>query len=559
MLNTRYEKKAHRYSLGFIKKKILYREGLSLKIATDSMQPLIDPLDRVVVKNSRAEDLKPGDIVMFERGSTLHVHRLLDKRIQNGEPVLVPKADRAYTEEEPFPDKRLLGKVSRIHKKSMSIYLDKWHGRAINSFFHFYSLFKMKAYHFKCSLETIFSRDVKIEDNLIRLCSVTTIDDERKAAIRRLLNQHINWDYFSRKVKGEDTSSLIYKALNQSGGMKSKFPHHIQSYVRDFYYAVSGRNISLLQSLENIAIYFKKENIEAIVFKGLMLAHAIYKDIGLRPMGDIDLLIRREDIATADRALRRHGFSPEFEIEDFEGVMAGQYRNSVVYRSADSVPVSVHIHWHIVNFFPFHKSVLQKIDMDLVWEESEPIRLDNAYMRTFSLHHHIIYLCMHALNHSFHPLVRLSDINEVLRLKGDQIVWDKLINDALAFNLSKCVYYVLYLVSVMFNTDVPGAVLQRLKPQRIGLIEQTFLSSVLRGAPILTGEWLICFGMNESIKDRFLFLWRLLFPPQRELALIRKRHTAKASVLDYVKRMNSGIYCALKVIFSFTKQVSLRP
>ena len=329
-------------------------------------------------------------------------------------------------------------------------------------------------------------------------------------------------------------------------------------HLKDFYYAVLAQNISLSQSIENIAASFHNENIEAIIFKGLMLAGSVYKDIGLRPMGDADLLLRPEDISKADGILRENGFHPEFDLRDFEKLSSGQYRNSLVYRSAAVPHAAVHIHWHIVNFTPFHESVMRSIDMDKLWVESVPFYIGRVKMKTLSLHHQIIYLSMHALNHSFHPLIRLCDIHELLQSEKDSIDWEKLIAEAHDFQLSKCVYYVLYLLSRMFPTDIPAFVIYRLRPRRIGMIERTFLSAVLEGNPILTGEWLICFGMNDSFKDRVLFLWRLLFPPQKELAIIRKKDDGHAGVSDYLKRLTAGLGCALRVMLNFTRQVSFK-
>jgi hypothetical protein len=165
---------------------------------------------------------------------------------------------------------------------------------------------------------------------------------------------------------------------------------------------------------------------------------------------------------------------------------------------------------------------------------------------------------MHALNHAFNPLVLLCDINEILRSEKDSIDWNRLIDEAFAFNLSKHVYYVLYLLSKMFNAQIPGRVMDLLKPEKMGLIEHTFLSSVLRGSPILTGEWLLLFGMNDTVRDRFLFLWRLIFPPRKELALIRKSDVSSIGVRDYFKRLRAGLSCVTKVMFHFSKQATFK-
>ena len=146
MYKTEHEKKAGVFCADFIKDRIRFGDEMSLQVATDSMLPIINPMDRVGVKTCGASDVKPGDIVLFERGSSLIVHRLLCKKKLDDKLFLVPKADRVCEKEEPFSGDQLLGRVVRIQKKSITLNLESWHGKAINSSFYYYSLLKMKAY-----------------------------------------------------------------------------------------------------------------------------------------------------------------------------------------------------------------------------------------------------------------------------------------------------------------------------------------------------------------------------------------------------------------------------
>ena len=446
----------------------------------------------------------------------------------------------------------------RIIKKSGTIDLEKPLGRALNRLFYFFVFLKMHTYKSAVRLKRSLKRSLRNEDLLIRLCSTTSIDNKAQITIRKILSQHVDWDYFLKQLKKEDTAPLLYRSLLKTDGIEARVPGHVESFLKDFYYAVVARNSSLSRSLEEIALSFKEEGIDVILYKGILLAESVYRDTGLRPMGDIDLLIREEDVVKADTILRRNGYFMPLKVKGFGGFSPGQYRNSFFYRSENPFPGAVHLHWHVVNFSPYHESIMQRIDIDRVWQESTAIRLGKADVRTFSLHHQLIFLCMHALNHAFHPLLRLCDINELLRLEKENIDWGRLVEESFAFHLSKCVYYVLYLVSTMLRADIPETVLNKLKPKRISFIERTFISAVLNGKPILNGEWLICFGMNEGLRDKFSFLRRLLFPPKRELALIRKKNTVQINVVDYMKRLSAGFICAVKVMFDLAKQMPIK-
>ena len=556
MQRTDYKEKAVSHWLQTVRETIRSEKAISLQVTSGCMKPIICPQDRVIVRESRLENLKPGDIVLFERDSTLHVHRFLKKCFYDKECFLLSKADTSLLADEPVPEAQLLGKVIRIVKKARAIDLERLQGRVMNRLLHLFLLLKMWSYVLASRLKRCLKRELRSEDLLIRHCSTTDIDEKTMLIIKKILSQHLNWDYFLQQVKKKDTAPLIYKTFLNREGTETRVPAHVQRFLKDSYYSVLASNISLIQTLERIAQDFKSESIDVICYKGAMLAEQVYRDSGLRPMGDIDLLIRKEDIVKADNILRRNGYSMPLEIKGFDGFSPGQYRNSFLYRSENRFSNAVHLHWHVVNFSPYDERIIQKINMDRVWHESIPVRLGNADLRTFSLHHEIIFLCMHALNHAFYPLLRLCDINELLRLRKDDINWDRLVKDSFEFHLSKCVYYVLYLVSTMLKAEMPETVLHRLKPKRISLIESKFISAVLNGKPILTGEWLMCFGMNEGLRDKLSFLRRLIFPPKRELALIRKKSASTIGFFDYQRRLTAGITCAVKVMFHFARQMS---
>jgi len=148
---------------------------------------------------------------------------------------------------------------------------------------------------------------------------------------------------------------------------------------------------------------------------------------------------------------------------------------------------------------------------------------------------------MHALNHSYSPLILLCDINEILRLNKAVINWDVLVEEATAFGLAKQVYYGLYVCSEIFDSEIPLDSLNKLKPKKISIFEKKFISSVIKREPVTIGGTLVYFGMNESLQERVLFLFRALFPSKREMAVIRQKSFSEITILDYLRRVDSAL------------------
>jgi hypothetical protein len=66
----------------------------------------------------------------------------------------------------------------------------------------------------------------------------------------------------------------------------------------DFYNAVAQGGL-LFDVLERLLLEFSKKGIEVILLKGAALAVTLYPDNTLRPMGDLDLLIKESDLGAA--------------------------------------------------------------------------------------------------------------------------------------------------------------------------------------------------------------------------------------------------------------------
>ncbi|MCK5512746.1 MAG: hypothetical protein KAI96_08040, partial [Thermodesulfovibrionia bacterium] len=213
MQRTDYKEKAVSHWLQTVRETIRSEKAISLQVTSGCMKPIICPQDRVIVRESRLENLKPGDIVLFERDSTLHVHRFLKKCFYDKECFLLSKADTSLLADEPVPEAQLLGKVIRIVKKARAIDLERLQGRVMNRLLHLFLLLKMWSYVLASRLKRCLKRELRSEDLLIRHCSTTDIDEKTMLIIKKILSQHVNWDSFLQQVKKEDTAPLIYKTF----------------------------------------------------------------------------------------------------------------------------------------------------------------------------------------------------------------------------------------------------------------------------------------------------------------------------------------------------------
>ena len=75
-------------------------------------------------------------------------------------------------------------------------------------------------------------------------------------------------------------------------------------------------NSHVIRTLEDLGQTFESYGVKIIVLKGAALLNHIYKDIGLRPMEDIDLMVRPENLQDIKAILKAKGFRADRRVSE---------------------------------------------------------------------------------------------------------------------------------------------------------------------------------------------------------------------------------------------------
>ena len=143
---------------------------------------------------------------------------------------------------------------------------------------------------------TMDQLNLSSEDKLLLYCSRLSISEDIKHKIEEILNEALDWDYILDCSIKQGISPLFYWNLRKISNGKD-VPYEVMKSLEKIYYSNLARNMILYDELGKILKAFKKAGIDTIVLKGAFLAEEIYKNIGLRPMSDIDLLIKGRGFA----------------------------------------------------------------------------------------------------------------------------------------------------------------------------------------------------------------------------------------------------------------------
>ena len=184
------------------------------------------------------------------------------------------------------------------------------------------------------------------EDRLLLACSRITLHDSERHEIEEAVKANLDWQAVFEKSKAEGVSSLLYVHLNETPSVVSRIPSAIRSRLRAIYQGNWARNSLLTEQWSEVMTLFEQAGIQSITHKGMALIHLVYPDFGLRPMADIDLLVRFTDLPAVRLVLQTACFRTAGEALESEEA----FRSFLHFVRDSSI---IDLHWEIAHYTRF--------------------------------------------------------------------------------------------------------------------------------------------------------------------------------------------------------------
>jgi len=326
------------------------------------------------------------------------------------------------------------------------------------------------------------------EDKLLLACTRIRLEDKSIHKIKELISNDLNWEYIVKNASRYGIAPLLFHSLrniNENGII----PQEFMEALKKGYYDNALRNMKLYNELGKFLKALKNTGIDVIVLKGAVLAETVYQDIGLRPMGDIDIMVR------FDRKNENHV-------------------NSII--NADTPLFDIHENLRGRDSFN------RKINTQKLWENAEPIKLANVETLKLCPEHQLLHLIVHG--NYFRGIIWLCDIAEFVRYYKDSMDWEKAISEAKQYGYKNLFFFQLYSAWKLLDAPVPDDVLYALQPnwikrflikklineRKFGQIEKSFFNiffNINRPFKVHVLEALTIDGVKDVLR-RIYFLFR---------------------------------------------------
>ena len=253
--------------------------------------------------------------------------------------------------------------------------------------------------------------------------------------------------------------------------------------------------------------------IPCLVMKGLWLVEIIYLDLQARHSGDIDLLLRPEDMPAFTRLTQRLGFQVPSDIDDIRDITAANNQFPLVHPGSGT---SFDLHWSLT--LPLEEA---PVDDPSFWDRSETLILAAQPCRTLGLEDHLLLVCFHAsLHHQFQDVGprALVDIARVIAQPPRAIDWEDFVTRAHDLGWSRGTWLILDLVREHLGVQPPAGVLERLRPDKADdpAIRQAALATMFEqpgGGPAFGGHEVRLMSAGTRREALAILLGRL-FPPR---------------------------------------------
>ena len=357
--------------------------------------------------------------------------------------------------------------------------------------------------------EIALSRETQVLVGAVRWFLGATTEDE----LVGLLRGGLQWPALLEQAEREGVTGLVARALEGLAQHEGLVPH--LDRWRAATRAVAASNMSALSELAALRAMLRQNRRQVIVLKGAALLDDEYRGhVGLRPLGDIDLLLRPSDLPSVTGWLRHRGYEPVSPSSPF-------FSRGVV---------SFDLHTEIVGSeWVGRKARAFRLDPAALWREATPLEPGDTTTLVLSPVHLRLQLVVHALKHSYSRLIWLVDLALVLRAAP----WPSLLGQARASGaLRPLAYAVSALDRLLGRLELPDAVRGALPA--LGPLERAFIRLVARRRGVETpGELLVALSIPGVI-GKAAYLAELGFPQRHVLA---RHYPMTPSWLLYPRRV----------------------
>src|SRR4030095_6695316 len=286
------------------------------------------------------------------------------------------------------------------------------------------------------------------EDQILICVARRSLDVAATANLRQLLRRDLDWNYLLLMAQRHRLVPSLHHHLVTE--CPEAIPSKVSAGLEKLNQENTRSNLLLTGELLKLVDLLQAHSIAAVPFKGPTLALWAYGDVGRREFGDLDILIKKQDVPAVRKLLAGEGFTPRPELNAAQ--QAATLRFDCSHNFANEKNIWLDVHWDFVV-----PSASVQIDTDKLWSRLQPMLVNRRELKTVSLEDLLLILCLHGFTHLWERLGWIGDVAALIESR-EKIDWTLLLKNADRMGSRRILSLGLYLASNLLGASVPPEV-----------------------------------------------------------------------------------------------------
>ena len=334
-----------------------------------------------------------------------------------------------------------------------------------------------------------------------------------------------DWEKVIELSIKHSVAPLLYQRL-KAVSSEATIPVNVVDRLHEIYLNSAARNMRLFDELSKVLRMLQDDGIQVIVLKGAHLAEIVYNNIALRPMDDVDLMVKKADLPRVAEKFLKMGYNSTERIS-VKGLS-----------STIEKPTFTNLH---NNYFDIHWTLdidSFQIDVTSLWEKAQSVKIAGVKTLVLAPEDLLLYISEHASFHHvfYHSLKFLCDISLTIRHYQNQVDWEQVHLRAKQWRLDRCLYLTLYLASELLKVSVPAKILDAHKPNNVDISVAALAKEAVFNDQDNSSPFTIRFSRSlryMRFRDKAKFFLKRLFPSPEVIASIYPAHSSSIKIYLY--------------------------
>lgn len=303
------------------------------------------------------------------------------------------------------------------------------------------------------------------------------------------------WINIQNLAQFNDLEPFLFYHINNFG-ITDKLPGKFIEPIKNSYIRIKQQTSEQIAAARELVYMGEQKGIPVMAIQGLSLKSTVYKNLDVRHLGDLDIMVRPKD------------------REGFRGLVvdAGYSNKSPLFPDLfDRGFIQVDIHTHILNLDRIKtRRFIFPEDLTPMWNRA--VKTETGLLMP-DFFDNIIALSAHALKHCYSRLIWLTDIYECLLICSKEPKgWAVLIERAGFWGQKRILLYAVVLAERLLGARIPFWVKNELGLKDLNIMERHYLRLRTNGFAPRSLPHVLWLQSINSPGRKIKYLKEVIFP-----------------------------------------------